>query len=51
MNYRAEQYRDTETGRYRWAALAVNSGAWYFPAKYGKGAALRLAARLNKTEG
>jgi hypothetical protein len=45
--YRPEPYRDTDTGRTRWAVLHPITRVWYFPARYGRGAAEALAARLN----
>lgn len=41
-----QQYRDNDTGRYRWAVLQVPSNVWYFPKHYGKLAAIRLLNRL-----
>ena len=46
--FSAERYRDSDTGRERWAVLHRPTGVWYFPARYGRLAALRLAARLNR---
>lgn len=43
----AQQYRDQDTGRTRWAVLHASSGCWYFPARYGKAAAERLARQRN----
>jgi len=45
--YIAARYRDTDTGRYRWAAFHLHTRAWYFPRRYGQAAAQALAARLN----
>lgn len=41
-------YRDYGTGRSRWAVFSVASSAWYFPTSYGRAAAVRLAAKLNR---
>ena len=46
--FSAERYRDYSTGRERWAVLHHATGVWYFPASYGRLAARRLAARLNR---
>ena len=46
--YRAEPYRDTDSGRTRWAVLHAGTGCWYFPKRAGRGAADALAARLNR---
>lgn len=35
-------------GRVRWAVLHSQTGAWYFPTRYGKRAAEQLCARLNR---
>ena len=48
MNYTAEQYRDNDTGRTRWAVLDRSARVWYFPARYGRAAAQRMAAILNR---
>lgn len=45
--FHAQQHRDSE-GRYRWAVLHHPTGVWYFPTRYGRLAAQRLANRLNK---
>lgn len=46
--YSAERYRDSDTGHERWAVLHRATGTWYFAACYGRLAARRLAARLNR---
>ena len=46
--YSAQQYRDTDSGRYRWAVLCSVTSCWYFPKQYGKAAAEAMAARMNK---
>lgn len=48
MRFRAGRYLDPDTGRFRWAVLDPTSCVWYFPKRYGKTEAQRLAARLNK---
>ena len=45
--FSVQQYRDPDTGKYRWAVLAAN-GCFYFPKGYGKSAAESLAKRLNE---
>jgi hypothetical protein len=42
-------YRDTSTGRERWAVLGP-SDVFYFPRRYGKAAARALCRRLNRME-
>ncbi len=42
-----QQYRDPETGRTRWAVLHFATRAWYFPKRYGRKAAMRLAEERN----
>lgn len=46
--YSVGKYYDAETSRYRWAVWCSQSQVWYFPQRYGRIAAERLAARLNK---
>jgi hypothetical protein len=43
----AQMYRDPETGRTRWAVLHGPSGVWYFPKRYGRAAAEKLARERN----
>ncbi len=43
----AQQYRDPDTGRTRWAVLHFATRAWYFPKRYGRKAAMRLADERN----
>lgn len=43
------QYRG-ESGRQRWAVLAMPANVWYFPTRYGYRAALALAWRMNKAK-
>lgn len=45
--FQAQQHRDNE-GRCRWAVLHLSTRVWYFPTRYGRLAAQRLANRLNK---
>lgn len=42
----AQQYRDNDTGRTRWAVLHSGTGCWYFPERYGKRAAEKLAREV-----
>ena len=44
--YTVQIYRDTKTGRERWAVLGP-CDVFYFPARYGKAAARALCRRLN----
>jgi hypothetical protein len=46
-NYEPARYFDAETRRYRWAVVCSRTWVYYFPARYGKKAAERLATRLN----
>jgi len=41
-------YRDQDTGRSRWATFDYVARVWYFPERYGREAAERLANRLNR---
>lgn len=41
-------FRDSVTGRTRWAAFDTVSQVFYFPARYGYRAALALSRALNK---
>lgn len=43
----AQQYRDPETARTRWAVLHFATRTWYFPERYGRKAAMRLAESRN----
>ncbi len=45
-----QQYRDPETGRTRWAVLHGPTAVWYFPERYGRRAAERLAAARNRQD-
>jgi hypothetical protein len=45
MNYQAAKYQGNE-GRERWAVYSAASRTWYFPARYGRRAAERMAATL-----
>ena len=45
------RYLDPETGRTRWACLDYVSRVWYFPKRYGRDAAERLAQSLNNNRG
>ena len=47
MTYSTAQYRDSN-GRARWAVYCAASRVWYFPNRYGRAAAERMAARLNR---
>lgn len=47
MNYTIGQYRDSETGRSRWAVFCGQTRTWYFPSRYGQKAAQALARELN----
>lgn len=49
MIFKPAQYRDNESGRYRWAVLGP-CNAWYFPTRYGMRAASALARRLNNAQ-
>ena len=51
QSFKAERYRDYETGRYRWAVLCAPSQTWLFSSRYGQAAAKALANRLNKEIG
>lgn len=42
------RYRDNDTGRERWAVVDTVTHVWFFPEIYGKKAAERLAAKLNR---
>lgn len=42
------QYMDYSTGRKRWAVYCSKSETWYFPDRYGKKAAEKLCAAMNK---
>ena len=46
--YIAARYRDTDTGRYRWAAFHLHARVWYFARRRGQAAARALAVRLNR---
>jgi|AACY02.2.fsa_nt_gi hypothetical protein len=46
--FTAEQYRDPDSGRSRWAVLCRTSRVFYFPRRYGLRAAQALARRLNR---
>lgn len=46
--YAANLYRDSETGRTRWAVLELSIRVWYFPKHYGMRAAVAMARRLNR---
>lgn len=45
--YAVGKYRDPDSGRQRFAVWASPAQIWYFPDRYGRAAADRLAARLN----
>ena len=47
MEYSLTKYRDSETGRYRWAALHKRTAVFYFANSYGMRAAKALVNRLN----
>lgn len=47
MSYSTAQYRDSN-GRTRWAVFSAVSHVWYFPRRYGRIAAERLARRMNR---
>ena len=49
MNFKPAQYRDNESGRYRWAVLGP-CNVWYFPTRYGMRAASALARRMNNAQ-
>ena len=49
MTFEAGQYRDPNTGRYRWAVLQSPSNVWHFPDNYGKSAAISLTSKLKRT--
>lgn len=46
----AGKYHDQDTGKERWAVYCSESGVWYFPDRYGKREAERLASRMNREE-
>jgi hypothetical protein len=47
-HYFAGQYNDPETKRQRWAVVQMPSCVWYFPKRYGKTAAERLAQHMER---
>jgi hypothetical protein len=49
IGFSVQIYRDTTTGRERWAVLGPTN-CFYFPARYGKAAARSLCKRLNLAE-
>lgn len=49
-NFSLLQYRDPETGRYRWAVYQYGPAVWYFPTRYGIRAARALLARLKRVQ-
>jgi hypothetical protein len=46
--FHVNQYRDSATGRDRWAVLETSTRVWYFPTRYGMRAAQSLARRLRR---
>ncbi len=48
MSFQACQYQDTDTGRCRWAVMHAKTRVWYFPSRYGRTAAERLARKFNR---
>lgn len=49
--YTAQRYRDSDTGRKRWAVLHGPSRTWYFPRRHGKAAAESMARRMCRDYG
>lgn len=50
MTHEVQQYRNQDTGAYRWAVLHLETRAWYFPQRYGWRAANQLCRELNARE-
>lgn len=46
--FHVNKYRDSATGRTRWAVLELSTRAWYFPMRYGMLEAQALARRLGR---
>lgn len=47
-NYSAAVWRGYGQERDRWAVHCQQSGCYYFPARYGREAAERMAAQMNR---
>ena len=48
--YSVGQYRDSDTGRTRWAVFCNASRVWYFPKRHGRKEAERLLSRMLKPQ-